>query len=99
MDPSPRTVSVELLTRRQFQPATTLNALAAAWLQFMIKDWFSHGSGPPGDHWEVPLPEGDTFPDNPMLIPRTPADPTRPPGADGPPTFINYDSPWWDGSQ
>ena len=38
--PNPRTVSRELLTRHEFQPATTLNLLAAAWLQFMIRDWF-----------------------------------------------------------
>ena len=36
--PNPRTVSRELLTRHEFQPATTLNLLAAAWLQFMIRD-------------------------------------------------------------
>ncbi len=43
MTPSPRTVSTELLTRKQFTPAPTLNLLAAAWLQFQIRDWFSHG--------------------------------------------------------
>jgi hypothetical protein len=99
MDPNPRTVSRELLTRNEFQPATSLNALAAAWLQFMIKDWFSHGRGPSDDHWQVPLPPGDDFPENPMTIPRTPRDPTRPPGDGGVPTFINHESPWWDGSQ
>lgn len=99
MEPNPRTVSVELMTRHEFVPATTLNALAAAWLQFMIKDWFSHGRGPSEDHWKVPLPAGDTFPQDPMLIPRTPRDPTRPEGDTGIPTFINHDSPWWDGSQ
>ena len=41
MSPNPRTVSRELLTRHKFAPATTLNVLAAAWLQFMIHDWFS----------------------------------------------------------
>src|SRR5215213_5093656 len=46
LSPNPRTVSRELLTRREFQPATTLNVLAAAWIQFMIRDWFSHGPGP-----------------------------------------------------
>jgi len=98
-DPNPRTVSLELLTRHQFQPATSLNALAAAWLQFMVKDWFNHGRGPSEDHWKVPLPPGDTFPEDPMLIPRTPRDPTRPEGETGVPTFINHESPWWDGSQ
>lgn len=38
MDPNPRTVSLELMTRHEFVPVKTLNALAAAWLQFMIKD-------------------------------------------------------------
>ena len=43
LEPSPREVSRTLMTRDQFQPATAANALAAAWLQFMIRDWFSHG--------------------------------------------------------
>jgi hypothetical protein len=38
MTPKPRTVSRELKTRYRFQPATSLNSVAAAWLQFMIKD-------------------------------------------------------------
>ena len=41
LSPNPRIVSRELLTRHTFQPATTLNVLAAAWLQFMISDWFA----------------------------------------------------------
>ena len=40
--PNPRVVSVELMTREQFQPATFLNLLAAAWIQFMVHDWFVH---------------------------------------------------------
>ena len=36
-----------------------------------------------------------------MRIPRTPRDPTRPPGTeqDGPPTFLNTVTHWWDASQ
>jgi len=34
MTPNPRLVSRELLTRETFQPATTLNLLAGAWIQF-----------------------------------------------------------------
>ena len=41
--PNPRLVSRELLTRDEFQPATTLNLLAGAWIQFEVHDWFSHG--------------------------------------------------------
>ena len=40
MEPNPRTVSRQLLTRERFQPATTLNLLAAAWIQFEVHDWF-----------------------------------------------------------
>ena len=43
LDPSPRDVSRELLTRDEFQPATIVNVLAGAWLQFEVHDWFSHG--------------------------------------------------------
>src|SRR5437773_6733435 len=32
LDPNPRTVSLELLTRDEFKPATTLNLLAGAWI-------------------------------------------------------------------
>src|SRR6266576_6009465 len=42
MTPSPRLVSRELMTRTDFQPATILNLLAAAWIQFMVHDWFVH---------------------------------------------------------
>src|SRR6266850_3485207 len=41
--PSPRAVSNDLLERREFVSAKPLNELAAAWIQFMVHDWFSHG--------------------------------------------------------
>jgi len=100
MTPNPRVISRELLTRDAFAPATSLNMLAAAWLQFMTRDWFSHGSGDINNPWTIPLPSGDDFPQNPMLIPKTVADPTRPAGdTSGPPTHLNQQSPWWDASQ
>lgn len=100
LTPSPRTVSRELMTRHTFAPAATLNVLAAAWLQFMIRDWFSHGKSPKENPWRLPLREDDPWHENPMQILRTPADPTRPPGDDGaPPTYVNTESHWWDGSQ
>ena len=100
MQPNPRVISRELLTRETFEPATTLNVLAAAWLQFMIKDWFSHGKGDISRAWEVPVAENDPWPQKPMLVPRTIADPTRPDGDNsGPPTYLNVETHWWDGSQ
>ena len=51
LDPNPRTISRELLTRERFLPATTLNVLAAAWIQFEVHDWFSHGKNEEQRPW------------------------------------------------
>jgi len=100
MWPNPREISRALLTRDSFTPATSLNTLAAAWIQFMTRDWFSHGTGDISKAWQIPLPQGDDFPQNPMLIPRTVPDPTRPADDNAnPPTHINFETPWWDASQ
>jgi heme peroxidase len=99
LEPSPRVVSRELLTRDPFQPATSVNILACTWLQFMIKDWFSHGAGDISNPWTIELSPDDPWPEHPMRIPRTIADPTRPAGSPGPPTFLNTETHWWDGSQ
>jgi hypothetical protein len=99
MSPNPRLVSRELLTRDPFVPATTVNALVAAWLQFMIRDWFSHGKGDPARTWTIELDDDDPFPERPLQILRTLEDPTRPPDStDHPPTYLNTETHWWDGS-
>jgi hypothetical protein len=98
--PSPREVSRALMTRNGLIEATSVNALVAAWLQFMIRDWFSHGKSPKDNPWEIQLADGDAWPDNPMRIMRVMDDPTRPASsADQPPTFINTSTHWWDASQ
>jgi hypothetical protein len=100
MEPNPRTVSRELLTRHEFIPAGSLNLFAASWIQFMIKDWFSHGRGDPEHRYEIPLERGDPWPDPPLTVLKTVPDTTRPPDADFPPTFLNVTAThWWDGSQ
>src|SRR5215212_9398147 len=100
MQPNPRTVSRELLTREDFMPACTLNILAAAWIQFMIRDWLSHGKSPKENPWQVSLQDDDPWPERPMHILRTREDPTRTPEEEGaPPTHINVHTHWWDGSQ
>ena len=99
LTPNPRVVSRELLTRDTFIPATTLNLLAAAWLQFMVHDWLSHGQNDKDRVFEVPLQPGDPWPNKTMRILRTRRDPTRPEGDAGPPSFINVASEWWDASQ
>jgi len=100
LTPNPRTVSLELLTRDTFQPVTILNMLAAAWVQFMIHDWFSHGKNQKEHPWEIPLSDDDPWPEHPMQILRTHNDPTHAPGTgDLPPTYLNTATHWWDGSQ
>jgi hypothetical protein len=97
LTPNPRRVSLELLTRVNFQPATTLNVLAAAWLQFEVHDWFSHGTNEPDDPWLVDLDPTDPWPQHPMQIQRTHQ---VAPTTDGkPPTYANTETHWWDASQ
>jgi Animal haem peroxidase len=40
--PNPRMLSERFMARKEFIPATTLNLLAAAWIQFQTHDWFHH---------------------------------------------------------
>ena len=96
LEPNPRLVSLRLLTREQFQPATTLNLLAGAWIQFEVHDWLSHDRDKK-HAFEIPLEESDPWPEHPMRILRTMPDPS--PDPTGPPTFVTDDTHWWDGSQ
>jgi hypothetical protein len=96
LDPNPRLISRRLLTREGFQPATTLNLLAGAWIQFEVHDWLSHNPKQE-DPWEIPLEKDDPWPEHPMKILRTMPDPS--PDETGPPTYITGDTHWWDGSQ
>ncbi len=98
--PSPRTVSRELLTRHEFLPATTLNVLAGAWLQFMIRDWFSHGKSATDNPWKLDLAEDDPWTqERPMQVMRTRKDSAHLSEDTSPPTYINTETHWWDGSQ
>jgi hypothetical protein len=100
LKPSPREISNRLLKREQFVPATRLNLLAAAWIQFQIHDWVGHEKAQPGNDFEIPIAKDDTWETNPMRVARTPSDGTRTQAeAHLPPTYINRESHWWDGSQ
>ncbi len=99
--PNPRLISNELLARKDFIPARTLNLLAAAWIQFQVHDWMSHGTNQPVDEnsFRVDIEqEDDQWPpdERPMVIRRTTVDPT----SDGnPPAYLNTETHWWDASQ
>ena len=95
--PNPRTVSRKLMTRDAFKPATTLNLLAAAWLQFMIRDWFSHGKGDNKSVLHLKLEEDDPWAHGHLRVPRTPSAPSQ--NSTSPPSYANTETHWWDGSQ
>jgi Animal haem peroxidase len=100
MEPSPREVSLRLLDRDTFKPATSLNVLAACWIQMENHDWFGHGENSPDKFIDVPLDEQDEWPDGgPMKVRQTSADRTRTWKSGLPPTYINTVTHWWDGSQ
>lgn len=46
-NPNPRMLSDRFMARKAFIPATSLNLLAAAWIQFQTHDWFFHESVSP----------------------------------------------------
>jgi Animal haem peroxidase len=108
-DPSARTVSLELMTRNEFIPATNLNILAAAWIQFENHNWFFHGRGKEEETMDVPIADDDDWPEHPMRVRRTVSVPasrggggTNGSGSNGSTRdidFGNTESHWWDGSQ
>jgi hypothetical protein len=106
-EPNPVTVSQQLLFRKSFLPARSLNLLAAAWIQFQVHDWVNHARHPLGvNDVKVPLPPGMTGWSN------TPGGPPEremriagniglgEDSADGlQRLFPNAASHWWDGSE
>ena len=97
--PNPREISNKLLKRDEFTPVPTLNVLAAAWIQFQVHDWTSHGKNQKEDPWKLPIPDGDDWPLDDLWILRSTPDTARPEGDEVPPTFSNTVTHWWDASQ
>ena len=95
--PNPRVVSRELMTRHEFIPATMLNLLAGAWIQFMVHDWFVHKRSKI-DVVEVPTADGDDWGAPSIRVPRSVPEPA-PTGSKRPPAYANSNSHWWDSSQ
>jgi len=97
MVPNPRLVSRELMTRDEFQPATILNLLAAAWIQFMVHDWFVHKRSS-SEVIDIPTVPGDDWGASSIRVPRSVPEPA-PAGSTRPPAYANLNSHWWDASQ
>ena len=98
LNPNPRDISKALFTRTKFQPATILNVLAAAWIQFQVHDWFVHAKGTHDNTHDLPLADDDSWFERPMRMPKTPVDPPTVANSNRPPAYVNKNSHWWDGS-
>jgi hypothetical protein len=99
LKPNPREVATKLLHRDTFKPATTLNNLAASWIQFQNHDWFSHGDNDVAVQAQIPVPEGDrTWGEDVMTLRATASDPGKT-GHEIAGTYVNTVTHWWDGSQ
>lgn len=70
MNPNPRVVSEVLLKREGFKPASILNLLAAAWIQFQVHDWFQHTNSTT-KKYDVKLPDGDKWSGTEMRVEST----------------------------
>ena len=92
--PDPIRVADELLARKRFIPARSLNVLAAAWIQFQVHDWVQHGRFPAGTR-SIDLPLADGRPWH-----NTPGGPAervmRIAEDDGTGNLVSH---WWDGSE
>jgi len=101
LSPNPREVSNSLMARTQFKPATTLNFIAGAWIQFMVHDWVSHGENVDENPILVPLPAGDSMGSGYLEVKHTAPDLQRTAEEDAtlPVTYRNVNTHWWDGSQ
>jgi hypothetical protein len=92
-EPDPVTVAERVLRRERFIPATSLNVLAAAWIQFQVHDWVHHGRAA-ADPIRLPVPPELRWRNRPgeeptdtMLLARD-SDPDR-----------NTTTHWWDASE
>ncbi|MBK1816616.1 hypothetical protein JIN84_13405 [Luteolibacter yonseiensis] len=100
LEPNPLLVSKELLARKEFVPATSLNLLAAAWIQFQVHDWFNHEREAPGGGDPILVPREGDWESPTMLLRRTRPDPTNSDPLNARfPAFRNDDPQWWDASQ
>jgi hypothetical protein len=98
LEPNPRLISEKLLARENFVPATTLNMLAAVWIQFMVHDWFGIHRLDPKEKWKIPLAPNDSFPEKPEMT----IEKSQPDENQDDPRFIAYanqNSHWWDATQ
>ncbi len=91
--PSPKTVSRVLLPRTQFIPATSVNLLLAAWIQFQLHDWFGHERSDDLDR-EIELGPGDEWYEDRMMVRSTKEAPRARGCPASMPVFLNTETHW-----
>jgi hypothetical protein len=101
MSPNPRLISQELFARKNgIQKADIINVLAAAWLQAMNHDWFSHGKNLSHENpFMIPDPAFPNDTAKSMMIPRTKPDASQLNNHGYASTFRNVNTQWWDASE
>lgn len=97
LTPNPLLISERLMARSAFKPASSLNLLAAAWIQFQVHDWFAHEADSSS---RIEVPKCGDWKEDTMSVHRTLRDRT-PIAGDDPcyPAYANKNPQWWDGSQ
>ncbi|RMY63991.1 hypothetical protein D0863_10132 [Hortaea werneckii] len=99
LKPNPRLVSQAFMATEthEFKPATTLNLLAAAWIQFQVHDWFNHEDD--DTTLDIPLSPEDDWQGKRMSLFKTKTDTELHPSDQLCPGYRNVNTAWWDGSQ
>jgi len=106
--PDPIVVSRELLARKRFIPARSLNMLAASWIQFQVHDWVNHDRYLLGEDCgvhDVILPVStdqqwrNRADDQPSAEMRIAGNKVLDYTYGQCPVFANQTTPWWDGSE
>ncbi|CAH1780638.1 unnamed protein product [Owenia fusiformis] len=98
--PNPRLVSEKLLQRKEFIPAPSINLFVAAWIQFMIHDWFDHGTNDKTRNIRVKVSEDDPLgnSENEIIVDRTRKNDCNTSKSTDT-MFQNDVTHWWDASQ
>ncbi|KAI7472947.1 heme peroxidase [Hortaea werneckii] len=99
LNPNPRLVSQAFMAREthEFKPATTLNLLAAAWIQFQVHDWFNHEDD--DTILDIALSPEDDWQEKRMSLFKTKTDTELHPSDQLCPGYRNVNTAWWDSSQ
>ncbi|MGO7964707.1 peroxidase family protein [Rhizobium ruizarguesonis] len=104
--PNPIEVSRQLMTRKAFIPARSLNVLAAAWIQFQVHDWVNHKRHDLGNaetDIALRMPNGELWTSStggqPEAFMRIAGNEVFRTAAGNYPVFKNITTPWWDGSE